>query len=93
MLLCWTNLLRATSSCLLTSSSKARLLSQGQKRRLPNDCVAPAAYAAMLIGGSKVIAAVIGFLAGRMREQLALLRAFRLETWGFYAACVRLRTD
>ena len=32
----------------------------------------PCPYAAVLIGGSTVIAAVIGFWAGRMREQLAL---------------------
>ena len=40
----------------------------------------PCPYAAMWIGASTVIAAVIGFLAGRMREQLALLEIFRPET-------------
>ena len=40
----------------------------------------PCPYAAMWIGGSTVIAAVIGFLAGRMREQLALLEILRPET-------------
>ncbi len=37
----------------------------------------PCSYAAMLIGISTVIAAAIGFWAGRMREQLALLEMFR----------------
>jgi hypothetical protein len=37
----------------------------------------PCPYAAMLIGTSTVIAAVFGFYAGRMREQLALLELFR----------------
>ncbi len=40
----------------------------------------PCAYAATLIGGSTVIAAIIGFMAGRMREQLALLEVFRPES-------------
>ena len=40
----------------------------------------PCPYAAMLIGASTVIAGVIGFWAGRMREQLALLETFRPET-------------
>lgn len=40
----------------------------------------PCVYAAMLIGGSTAIAAAIGFWAGRMREQLALLEMCRPET-------------
>ena len=40
----------------------------------------PCPYAAILIGGSTVIAAVIGFWVGRMREQLALLEVLRPET-------------
>jgi hypothetical protein len=39
----------------------------------------PCAYAAMLMGASAVIAGAIGFVAGRMREQLALLELFRPE--------------
>ena len=40
----------------------------------------PCPYAAMWIGASTVVAAAIGFWAGRMREQLALLETFRPET-------------
>ena len=40
----------------------------------------PCLYAAFLIGASTAIAAVIGFWAGRMREQLALLEILRPET-------------
>ena len=40
----------------------------------------PCLYAAMLIGGSTAVAAAIGFWAGRMREQLALLEILRPET-------------
>ncbi len=40
----------------------------------------PCPYAASLIGLSTIIAAVVGFWIGRMREQLALLEAFRPET-------------
>ena len=40
----------------------------------------PCMYAATLIGGTTVVAAIIGFMAGRMREQLALLEIFRPET-------------
>lgn len=40
----------------------------------------PCLYAAMLIGLSTAIAGTIGFWAGRMREQLALLEIFRPET-------------
>lgn len=40
----------------------------------------PCLYAAALIGGTTVVAAIIGFMAGRMREQLALLEIFRPET-------------
>jgi hypothetical protein len=39
----------------------------------------PCFYAAMLMGGSSVVVAFIGFMAGRMREQLALLEMFRPE--------------
>jgi zinc transporter ZupT len=42
--------------------------------------VIPCLYAAMLIGISTAVAAVIGFWAGRMREQLALLEILRPET-------------
>ena len=36
--------------------------------------------AALLIGATTVVAAAVGFVAGRMREQLALLETFRPET-------------
>lgn len=39
----------------------------------------PCIYAAILIGTSSAIAGVVGFLAGRMREQLHLLETFRPE--------------
>ena len=40
----------------------------------------PCPYAATLIGLATVIAAVLGFWIGRMREQLALLEILRPET-------------
>ena len=40
----------------------------------------PCAYASVLIGVCTVIAGALGFWAGRMREQLALLETFRPET-------------
>ena len=40
----------------------------------------PCQYAASLIGLATVIAAVLGFWIGRMREQLALLEILRPET-------------
>lgn len=40
----------------------------------------PCPYAASLIGLATVIAAVLGFWIGRMREQLALLEILRPET-------------
>ena len=40
----------------------------------------PCPYAGLLMGICTVIAGAIGFWAGRMREQLALLETFRPET-------------
>jgi putative Mn2+ efflux pump MntP len=40
----------------------------------------PCPYAASLIGLATVIAAVLGFWIGRMREQLALLETLHPET-------------
>ena len=40
----------------------------------------PCLYAATLMGVTAVAAASIGFVVGRMREQLALLELFRPET-------------
>ena len=40
----------------------------------------PCLYAALLIGATAVTAAAAGFVAGRVREQLALLETFRPET-------------
>ncbi len=39
----------------------------------------PCLYAVALIGGTSVAAAIIDFMVGRMREQLALLEMFRPE--------------
>ena len=39
----------------------------------------PCPYAASLIGITTVIAAIMGFWIGRMREQLALLETLRPE--------------
>lgn len=40
----------------------------------------PCIYAAILIGAAAVFSAGLGFMAGRMREQLGLLETFRPET-------------
>jgi putative Mn2+ efflux pump MntP len=40
----------------------------------------PCPYAATLIGLTTLVAAVMGFWIGRMREQLALLEVLRPET-------------
>ncbi len=40
----------------------------------------PCLYATTLIGAGTVAAAILGFMVGRMREQLALLEIFRPES-------------